>query len=102
MEYSQWVPPKDAPVFVVCAARLYPSGALCIGPRHGSEVMRKQALAMCDKKDAHMQVEGFIDQWGRFMTRTEAWKIAEKAGQIRFRCGGDDADGGTLYSENLY
>lgn len=38
----------------------------------------------------------------RFVTRTEAWKIAEAAGQIIRRCGGDDADGGTLYSENLY
>lgn len=38
----------------------------------------------------------------RFVTRTEAWKIAEAAEQIIRRCGGDDIDGGTLYSENLY
>jgi hypothetical protein len=46
--------------------------------------------------------EGFIDQFGDFHARTEAWKIAEAAGQILHRCGGDDTDGGTLYSENLY
>lgn len=45
---------------------------------------------------------GFIDQFGNFHTRTEAWKIAEAAGQIFRRCGGDTVNGGTLYSENLY
>lgn len=46
--------------------------------------------------------QGFIDTWGNFHTRTEAWKIAESHGQIIKRVGGDDTDGGTLYSENLY
>jgi hypothetical protein len=46
--------------------------------------------------------QGFIDQFGKYYTRTEAWKIAEAMGQIRYRCGGDTANGGTLYSENLY
>lgn len=46
--------------------------------------------------------QGFIDQHGAFLSRTEAWKVAEAAGQIIYRCGGDDSNGGTLYSENLY
>ncbi|CAE6710389.1 hypothetical protein [Candidatus Nitrotoga fabula] len=46
--------------------------------------------------------QGFIDQHGVFMTRTEAWHVAQASGQILRRCGGDDANGGTLYSENLY
>lgn len=46
--------------------------------------------------------EGFIDQHGNFHTRQQAWKIAEANGQIIHRCGGDTANGGTLYSENLY
>lgn len=102
MDDSQWTPPAHVLPRVVCAARLYPSGALCIGPRHGSELMRKQADALCDPSDKHFQVDGFIDQWCRFMTRTEAWKVAVIAGQIRRHCGGDGTDGGTLYSENLY
>ena len=32
----------------------------------------------------------------------KAWKIAEPAGQIRRRIGGDTINGGTLFSENLY
>lgn len=51
---------------------------------------------------AHFQEQGFIDQWGIFLNRQEAWKVAKAAGQILYRCGGDDSDGGTLYSENLY
>ena len=46
--------------------------------------------------------QGFIDRNSQFHDRTAAWKIAEPAGQIRRRVGGDETDGGTLYSENLY
>lgn len=46
--------------------------------------------------------QGFVDNKYNFLTRQEAWKVAEAAGQIKRRCGGDTADGGTLYSENLY
>lgn len=52
------------------------------------------------RRSAHEQ--GFIDQHGAFMSRREAWEVAEAAGQIIRRVGGDEADGGTLYSENLY
>jgi hypothetical protein len=43
--------------------------------------------------------QGFIDQFGVFMTREEAYVVAKAAGQIKYRCGGDD---GVLFSENLY
>jgi hypothetical protein len=43
--------------------------------------------------------QGFIDQHGVFMTREEAWIVAEAACQIIRRVGGD---GARLYSENLY
>ena len=46
--------------------------------------------------------QGFIDRLGKFHNREEAWKIAEPAGQIRRRVGGDTINGGTLFSENLY
>jgi hypothetical protein len=42
--------------------------------------------------------QGFIDQFGRFMSREDAWIAAEKGDQI-IR---DVAPAGTLYSENLY
>jgi hypothetical protein len=46
--------------------------------------------------------QGFVTNLGRFVGRRRAWKIAEAAGQIVSRCGGDTAFGGTLYSENLW
>jgi hypothetical protein len=43
--------------------------------------------------------QGFIDQFGKFLTREEAWVIASENGQIRRQVGGDQS---RLYSENLY
>ena len=46
--------------------------------------------------------QGFVTDTGRYVDRCEGWKIAEAAGQIVARCGGDETGGGTLYSENLW
>jgi hypothetical protein len=46
--------------------------------------------------------QGFVTDRGRYVDRQEGWKIAEAAGQIIARCGGDTTDGGTLYSENVW
>lgn len=87
---------------VVCAANLYTSGKTLISARHWDVGMCEQYNSMRLTETEDKCTQGFIDQWGVFMSRTEAWKVAEAAGQILYRCGGDDADGGTLYSENLY
>lgn len=90
---------------VVCAAVRMSDidHSLVLGPRHWDETMHKQCavLVWLTLPDPHEE-QGFIDQFGVFMDRQEAWKVAEAAGQIIYRCGGDDANGGTLYSENLY
>ena len=53
----------------------------------------------------------FIDQFGNFLTRAEAWKIADANGQIRRPTGWESfanprpanvGDEGILFSENLY
>lgn len=86
---------------VVCAAiRL--DDKLVVGPRHWDGVMHSQCdtAARIANHDKHEKEEqGFIDQRGVFMDRREAWKVADAAGQILFRCGGD---GERLFSENLY
>ena len=87
---------------IVCAACLSTAGLIVIGIRHMDSLMRMQAFASgwdLSRDPAH---QGFVDQYGAFYTRTAAWKVAEAAGQILRRCGGDTASGGTLYSENLY
>jgi hypothetical protein len=85
---------------VVCAANRDASGVVILGVRHWDAFMHAQADSLPWIAGSHEQ--GFIDQLGDFMDRHEAWQVAEAAGQIIRRVGGDDADGGTLYSENLY
>lgn len=98
-----------APSRIVCAAMRFPDGTIVVGPRHWDQTMRATAdrLGLIEKRRSGLEVvgseeQGFIDQHGKFFTRQEAWKIAEANRQIYRRCGGDDAHGGTLYSENLY
>ena len=100
--------PKSPGRRVVCAAlRTAAMPNLILGPRHFDETMRRQIREGIDEgawvNRTWMGAEqGFIDQRGVFLTRTEAWKVAYAALQIIRRVGGDTADGGTLYSENLY
>ncbi len=86
---------------VVCAANAY-KDLLVLGARHFDMTMHKQiaqSIATCGMVKPSAWEQGFIDQHGVFMTREEAWKVAEAAGQIIRRVGGD---GDRLYSENLY
>lgn len=88
---------------IVCAANRHtPTGHIILGVRHCDEHMRLHRQQLQDPGLNSEWEQGFIDKFGKFHTRTEAWIIAVAANQIRRRCGGDTANGGTLYSENLY
>lgn len=82
------------------------TGRIILGARHWDKQMHTHCglyrYAGYPKQDTEFSEQGFIDQRGVFLTRQEAWKVAEAAGQIIRRVGGDGAHGGTLYSENLY
>jgi hypothetical protein len=82
---------------VVCAANKFDDVILC-GARHWDKVMCAQANAMGIKGGTEEQ--GFIDQFGDFLTREEAMEIVKKNGQ-RFDI---ESNGCTveLYSEGLY
>lgn len=88
---------------VVCAACR--RGSITIaGARHFDKVMRSQleAISGDNLHFGHNWEEGFIDQFGDFLTRGEAMAIALAAGQkvdIECGCGGDKE---LLYSEGLY
>ncbi len=89
---------------IVCAANRH-DGIIIAGVRHWDSIMRGLFAGPEIEKNHPMNVaweQGFLDNKYQFLTRTEAWKVAEAAGQIVRRCGGDEADDGTLYSENLY
>jgi hypothetical protein len=87
---------------VVCAACR--SGSVVIaGARHFDKVMLSQLVAIKSSRPlGNGWEQGFIDQFGDFLTREEAMKIAIASGQkvdIVRGCGGDKE---TLFSEGLY
>lgn len=87
---------------IVCAACRDPhTKKIILGPRHFDKTMRDQLIPDSRDYDRYSE-QGFIDQYGVYHNREEAYKIAKAANQIIKRCGGDDKNGGTLYSENLY
>ena len=87
-------------VIVCAAARCVKTGIVVCGVRHGDDSMLPFSDKFYSKHDFDEQ--GFVDNKGVFLNRNEAWKVAEKAGQIKYRVYSDNANGGTLYSENLY
>ena len=86
---------------VVCAAVKFSDGTIVCGPRHFDQTMHRIIKrALLDIHTQHGACEqGFVDQFGEYMSRQVAWQVAEEAGQIIRRVGGD---GHALYSENLY
>lgn len=91
---------------VVCAAIRATDGDVLLGIRHYSEDMHRQIDARRDgEKFAHRHDEdqGFVDQHGVFMSREEAWEVADLKGQIRdYDACGNGLNGPKLYSEGLY
>lgn len=84
---------------IVSAAILMEDGLIIVGIRHYSPDMRATMKRVYgDKYHLKEKEQGFVDQMGVFLTREDAWKIAEKEGQIIRNV----APYGTLYSENLY
>ena len=82
---------------VVCAAIRNDHYDVICAPRHWDCLMRAQVA--CSVGAWSKAEQGFVNQYGDFLTREEAWKVATEAGQIVRRVGGDE---GRLFSENLY
>jgi hypothetical protein len=88
---------------VVCAAikfydQRYDKEIVVTSARHYDRLMH-ETLKMIGRDYLKEIEQGFIDQFGNFLTREEALEIATRNGQIYRRCGGDHV---RLYSENLY
>lgn len=87
---------------IVCSANKV-GDEVILGLRHWDMHMHTSYRRLyLEKEHTPEVIQGFIDNRGNFLTRTEAWKVAEAAGQIIRRVGSDQMDGGTLFSENLY
>ena len=86
---------------IVCAANQHEDGIIILGIRHWDSHMHKQAalLNLKESRTKDYWIEGFIDQFGTFYNRTEAFQLAAKNNQILRMVGGDSNE---LYSEHLY
>lgn len=71
-------------------------GRLIVGNRHFCPLMHMQidALGLNARKHNISFDQGFVDQWGIYMSREEAWDVAKARGQIR-----EVFQEGVLYSE---
>ena len=88
-----------APPRIVCAAIRHRDGRIVCGPRHFDQTMANTLEQLPDPMDWHDAAQGFVDQFGNFLTRWAAWDIAEQRNQI-VRC--LDWFPGELHSEHLY
>jgi len=84
---------------IVCAAIRLDNKDIICGVRHHDKIMNRQIISRFDAQFTHKFEQGFVDNKGNFLTRSEAFKIAFKQNQIIRSCGGD---AGKLFSENLY
>lgn len=91
---------------IVCAATKFIFNdeiepVIICSPRHWDITMHKlyqilDEYVLAIKTD---EVQGFVDQFGVFYDRKDAYRIALENNQIVRTVGGDN---GVLYSENLY
>lgn len=99
-------------LIVSAAIRNYKNPDLIIcGARHGNCLNLVNRLGL-DAPTSENWECGFVDQHNKFLTRTEAWVVADRAGQIRRPRGLERnydshrkpnvGDEGMLFSENLY
>lgn len=96
---------------IVCAANYnaYTNTIIC-GARHYDSVMRRtyQVLdTFCKDSIQNIDEQGFINTWGQFLNRRDAWLVACANNQILRLVGSQtESDigkyGTKLYSENLY
>lgn len=87
INHEQWARNQDFfnDVRVVSMAANIIGGRLIVGNRHFCPIMQMQIDALgLDRGEHNIATDqGFIDQWGIYMTREEAWEVAKKAGQIK-------------------
>jgi hypothetical protein len=91
-----WATGKIAPRRVVCAALRLGEQIIC-GARHYDSLMIQQIQAR--KEDWRTAEQGFVDQRGEWLTREEAWIVADGEQQI---IRDPDWMAGHLHSEHLY
>ena len=81
----------------IVSAAIQKNDLIIMGIRHFDRIMQNQLESSgLDRKDWQ---QGFITNKLRFVTREEAWLIAQTNNQL---CWGTDRPPGQLFSEDLY
>ena len=88
----------DMSTRIVCAAIKLRNGFVVTGVRHFCPLMRAQLKRI--KLSIRNSEQGFVDQFGNFLTREEAYPIAKRQKQFKGHHGGKID--GWLCSEDLY
>lgn len=83
--YGEPIWTKDGVQRVVSMAACIVDGHLIVGNRHFCPIMQMTIdnLGIRDTMHDHEVMQGFVDQWGVYMSREEAWEVAKAAGQIK-------------------
>lgn len=87
---------------IVCAAIRAHNGDVIVGIRHYSSDMHRQIRNRLDGyrfENRHDDDQGFVNTWGEYLTRREAYAVALMNGQI---IRPEACRGVELYSEGLY
>lgn len=92
---------------IVCAANRFYGDTIVCGARHYDEAMRSVLPHLKDAYSSANVEQGFINTWGEFLSREEAWMVASYNDQIIRIVGSQDVNhigvyGTELFSENLY
>ncbi len=80
--------------YIVCSAVKY-KDHIIHGRRHGDAFKTLELFLPKDEYELITRdniIAGFIDQYGDFYNRIEAWKIAEDADQIKYGKGTQEAE----------
>lgn len=87
---------------IVCAAIRAENGDILVGIRHYSQDMHYQIQNRFNGQRFENRFgddQGFVNTWGEYLTRQEAYKVALALGQI---IRPEACPNQTLYSEGLY
>lgn len=98
-KYEPMAPNLETQMVVCAAIRHARTEQIVCGARHFDLVMQQFIQEGKEGEWADAD-QGFIDQWGNFLDRHEAYIIAERRGQLKGH--GAPHVRGTLFSEDLY
>lgn len=91
---------KPAQIIICAAIKDNKTGHIFLGARHFDKIMRMQIEKSCIKPEPPYTEQGFIDQFGEFISREDALEIVKNNGQpFNAKNNGSSK---ALYSEGLY